>query len=262
MEKESGPNTVWGPPLTNGIKPIGPARPFLTPEDDKRYECGVEEEADFISLAPIFNPANTSWPERNDVWGFFGSHTPRRASVGMHSRCSKRLLDAMYAEDVRGHHVGNEMAPQTVALLHGLKAVYAPMPMFFDREWRSDSLQKYFNPGPQGQSGSTEDSPFSKEYHSRFDGTTWFSRAMSPMRLYKNWLGRQENGIGGAEVCLFTCLRLERERLTGLKQWEKERGRMCLPPMLLRPIAIVDEEKSTTDHPTESALPESKYTEE
>lgn len=48
----------------------------------------------------------------------------------------------------QGNHVSSEMTPQTVALLHGLKAVFAPIPMFFDRDWQGESLQKFFNPGP------------------------------------------------------------------------------------------------------------------
>jgi len=196
-------NAIWGPALSSGIKPIGPARPFLIPEDDKRWEWGIEEHADFISLAPIFNPVNTSWAGRNDVWGYDGSHTPRRASVGMHSRSSKKLLGAMHEENLKGNHLGSEMGPQTVALLHGLKAVYAPIPMFFDRDWRSDRLQSYFNPGPEGQSGSVEYSPFSRDSQKRFQGSTWFSKATPPMRLYNNWLGMEDNGFGGAEVCRF-----------------------------------------------------------
>lgn len=207
VEKESGQATIWGPALSSGIIPMGPTRPFIVPEEDKRWEWGVEEHADFISLAPMFNPVNTSWPERNDVWGYDGSHTPRRASVGTHSRCSKTLLRAMHEENLKGNHLGSEMGPQTVALLHGLKAVYAPIPMFFDREWRSDSLQKYFNPGPEGQSGNVEDSPFSRDFQSRFDGTTWYSKTIPPMRLYNNWLGMEDNSVGGIEVRLFQCPR-------------------------------------------------------
>lgn len=40
------------------------------------------------------------------------------------------------------------MTPQTVALLHGFKAVFAPIPMFLDRDWSGESLEKFFNPGP------------------------------------------------------------------------------------------------------------------
>lgn len=201
VDQIHGPDTVWGPALVSQVAPTGPAKPFLTAEDDKRYEWGVGEEADLITLDPIFNPMNTSWPGRNDIWGYEGSQTPRRASVGMHSRCSKKLLDAMHIESLKGNHLGSEMGPATVALLHGLKAVFAPTPVFFDREWGTESLQKYFNPGPQGQSGDSADSPFGRERRGSFYGATWYPSATTPMKLYNNWLGREDNGIGGAEVC-------------------------------------------------------------
>jgi hypothetical protein len=92
------------------------------------------------------------------------------------------------------------MTPQTVALLHGLKAVYAPIPMFFDRAWGGAMLAKYFNPGPRGESGNTPQSAFSWGNEMRFNGTTWYYRATPPTRLYNNWLGWEDSGIGGPEV--------------------------------------------------------------
>ncbi|KAL2071531.1 hypothetical protein VTL71DRAFT_12766 [Oculimacula yallundae] len=217
VQKATGEDTIWGPPSTLGVSPIGPKIPDL--KDD---HWGVGEDADYISLAPMFNPVNTSWVGRNDVWGYDGLNTPRRATIGTQSRCSKKLLDAMHAENLRGNHVSSEMTPQTVALLHGFKAVFAPIPMFFDRDWSGESLAKFFNPGPKGESGSTVESPFSWGRESRFAGSTWYFRANPPMRLYNNWLGWEDSGIGGPE-------------------WEKLHGRMCLPAMLLHPIKKVVE---------------------
>jgi hypothetical protein len=149
-------HTLFGVPQSP--KTSNPSDPHLTPEEDERYEWGIEE-ADFVSLAPIFNPENTSWPGKNETWGHFGFHTPRRASVGMHSRCSKKLLGVMHAENIKGNNLDSEMAPQTVALLHGLKAVYASMPVFFDRDWKAESLQKYFTPGSKVRAGVSETAP-------------------------------------------------------------------------------------------------------
>ncbi|KAG4428937.1 hypothetical protein IFR05_015582 [Cadophora sp. M221] len=217
VQKVSGEDTIWGPPPTPGVSPVGPKSP-----DPKDHHWGVAEDADYISLAPMFNPVNTSWVGRNDVWGYDGLNTPRRATIGTQSRCSKRLLDTMHAENLRGNHVSSEMTPQTVALLHGFKAVFAPIPMFLDRDWSGESLAKFYNPGPKGESGSTVESPFSWGRESRFAGSTWYYRANPPMRLYNNWLGWEDSGIGGPE-------------------WEKSHGRMCLPAMLLHPIKNVVE---------------------
>ncbi|KAK0108423.1 hypothetical protein ONS95_003231 [Cadophora gregata] len=221
VQKVAGDDTIWGPPPTPGVVPVGPNAPGLEPKDDS-FRWGVGEEADYISLAPMFNPVNTSWVGKNDVWGYDGLNTPRRATIGTHSRCSKKLLDTMHAENLKGNHVSSEMTPQTVALLHGFKAVFAPIPMYMDRDWSGQSLEKFFNPGPKGESGSTIESPFSWGRESRFAGSTWYFRANPPMRLYNNWLGWEDSGIGGPE-------------------WEKAHGRMCLPAILLHPIKNVVE---------------------
>ncbi|PMD44949.1 hypothetical protein L207DRAFT_420311, partial [Hyaloscypha variabilis F] len=217
VEPVTDRNSIWGPPPNNYIRPVGPMRPDIDPKEDN-YKWGVGEDADYISLAPLFNPILTKWVGRHDIWGFLGpEETPRRAAIGTQSRCSKLLLDTMHKENLNGNHASSEMTPQTVALLHGLKAVYAPIPMFFDRAWDGDALAKYFNPGPRGESGNNAQSPFSSGNELRFSGSTWYYRAVPPKRLYNNWLGWEDNGIGGLE-------------------WEKLHGRICLPPMLLHPV--------------------------
>jgi len=203
VEALSGSETIWGAVPVPNIKAIGPPPP-VTDQAGDDYRWGVDEEADYISLAPIFDPINTTWPGRNDVWGYDGTEkTPRRATIGTQSRCSRKLLNAMHEENKKGNHVSSEMTPQTVALLHGLKAVYAPIPIFLDRQWEPLKIQKWFNPGPKGVSGSTEESPFSWGREVRFEGSTWYYRAVPPMRLFNNWMGWEDSGIGGAEVRTF-----------------------------------------------------------
>ena len=202
VEQISGSNSVWGAPKVEGVKPVGPVRPSEDPRDDN-YEWGVGEDADYISLAPIFNPVNTTWPNQTEIWGYAGAEeTPRRASIGMNSRCSKKLLKAMDADSLRGNQIGSEMGPQTISLLHGLKAVFAPIPMFFDRAWDGKSLDKYLNPGPRGVSGSCLNSPFSAGQEVRFEGSSWYEKAVVPRRLYNSWMGWEYRGIGGPEVWL------------------------------------------------------------
>ena len=200
IEEVSGRETVWGAPRVEKMEPVGPVPPAMDPRDDD-YEWGVGEEADYLSFAPIFNPVNTSWTGKNDIWGYVGAkETPRRATVGMNSRCSKNLLKTMDEENLRGNYIGSEMGPQTVALLHGLKAVFAPLPMFFDRAWNGSSLDTFLNPGPKGESGSTVESPFSDGAWTRLEGSTWYKGAVVPRRLYNNWLGWEYRGIGGPKV--------------------------------------------------------------
>jgi hypothetical protein len=203
VEEVSGSDTVWGPVHLEGVSPVGSPPPVANPADDN-YEWGVGEEADYISLGPMFNPVGASWIDGKGVWGYAGAdNTPRRATIGTQSRCSRKLLNAMHGENLKGNHVGSEMTPQTVALLHGLKAVYAPIPMFFDRAWSGQSLNKWFNPGPKGESGSTPNTPFGWGLEARFEGSSWYYRTTLPMRLYNNFLGWEDSGIGGLEVCFF-----------------------------------------------------------
>ncbi|ORY59623.1 uncharacterized protein BCR38DRAFT_351067 [Pseudomassariella vexata] len=225
VESHAVNGSVWGPPDLPFIKPIGPKPPVKKPEDDD-YEWGVGEEADVITLAPIFNPINSSWIGWFDVWGYNDtSHVsldvPRRATIITQSRVSKRLLDIMHVENLRGNHVSSEMTTQTVALLHGLKAVYAPMPIFFDRPWDGKSLAKWFNGGPNGESGSNG-SAMGWGREGRFLGSTWYFRAVPPQRLYLNWMGYEDTNMGGT-------------------MWEREYGRPCLPAMILHPIKDVEE---------------------
>lgn len=216
-------DSVWGAPHVPFINPVGPKPPVKSPKKDN-YEWGVGEEADLITLSPIFNPVNSSWVLANQVWGYSDLHhgskeIPRRATIVTQSRVSRRLLDIMHVEDQKGNHVCSEMTPQTVALLHGLKAVYAPVPVFFDRPWDGAQLAKWFNGGPKGESGSFG-SAMGWGREGRFQGSTWYYRADPPQRIYNNWMGYEDTGVGGAE-------------------WEADYGRPCLPPMFLHPVKDV-----------------------
>ncbi|KAK3988306.1 hypothetical protein QBC44DRAFT_269088 [Cladorrhinum sp. PSN332] len=237
VERETAGDSIWGAPEVSVVKPIGPKPPVETPEEDD-YKWGVGEEADLITLAPMFNPVNSGWVMRNQVWGyrslyFSWGNLPRRATIVTQVRASRRLLDIMHAEDLRGNHVASEMVTQTTALLHGLKAVYAPMPVFFDRAWSGAQLAKWFNGGPKGESGSFG-SAMGWGQEGRYLGATWYYRATPPQRLYNNWMGYEDTAIGGEE-------------------WEAQHGRTCLPAMILHPIKEV--KPTEKGYSTDSKLP-------
>ncbi|KAI1100943.1 hypothetical protein F4804DRAFT_26664 [Jackrogersella minutella] len=237
VEHISGKDTVWGPPKLPFVNPIGPKPPVAKPEDDN-YKWGVGEEADLITVAPIFNPINSSWISGNELWGFNDSthattDLPRRATIVTHSRVSKKLLDIMHVENLRGNHISSEMVTQTTALLHGLKAVYAPMPVFFDRPWKGKDLARWFNGGLKGESGGIG-SAMGWGREARYRGSTWYYRANPPQRLYLNLMGWEDTNVGGED-------------------WEETHGRPCLPPMLLHPIK--DIEPTPPGYKSESNLP-------
>jgi hypothetical protein len=223
VEERSGKETVWGPPPLPFIRPIGPKPPVSNPENDN-YEWGVGEDADVITIGPIFNPVDSNWVIANHVWGYSDEthgplDLPRRTTIITQSRVSKRLLDIMHVENSRGNHVASEMTPQTVALLHGLKAVFAPHPVFFDRPWNGTFLDKWFNPGPKGVAGGTG-SAMGWGREKRYQGSTWYYRTEPPMRMYNHWIGYEDWDMGGPK-------------------WERKHGRPCLPPIMLHPIKDV-----------------------
>ncbi|KAI1336713.1 hypothetical protein F5Y15DRAFT_392850 [Xylariaceae sp. FL0016] len=237
VERRSGDETIWGPPDLPFITPVGPKPPVANPENDD-YKWGVGEEADLITVAPIFNVNNSGWVGANDVWGFNDSthatqQLPRRATIVTHSRISKKLLDIMHVENLRGNHIASEMTCQTIALLHGLKTVYTPMPMFFDRPWRGKDLGRWFNSGERGDSGG-DNSAMGWGREARYGGSTWYYRATPPQRMYNNLMGYEDNGIGGST-------------------WEKTHGRTCLPSILFHPIK--DVEPTLPGYKSESNLP-------
>jgi hypothetical protein len=237
VEKIYGDDTVWGAPELPFVSPVGPKPPTSDPKKDN-YQWGVGEEADLITVAPIFNPEESGWVGAQDLWGFNDTthpteDLPRRTTIVTHSRISKRLLDIMHVENLRGNHISSEMATQTTALLHSLKAVYAPMPIWFDRPWEGKAVAKWFNGGRRGESGGIG-CAMGWGREGRYRGTTWYYRANPPQRLYLNWMGWEDTDIGGPD-------------------WEETHGRPCLPPMMLHPIK--DVVPTEPGYKSESKLP-------
>lgn len=213
---------IWGPepPAWNNMENDTDPVPPTTMEKDK-YSWGVGEEADLITFNPLFDPAGTNWILADDVTGYNSTSgmPPRRTAIITFSRLSARLLRLMHRETaLHRRHMFSEMWPATCALHHGLKAVYAPHPVFIDRAWPTDYLAAIFNGGRNGASGGARASVFSDERQHNFRGTSWYYNAGAPENLWRRWLGYRVNGDGGQE-------------------WEMaNEGRMCLPAMLLHPV--------------------------
>ena len=216
--------TVWGPDgpsdmLGSQDDPIPPT----TSEKDK-YSWGVGEEADLITFSPLFDPDGTTWFYVEDVTGYNTTQglPSRRAAIGTSSRLSRRLLQTMHRETgLEQHHMFSEMWPASVALHHGLKAVYAPHPVYVDRKWPTAYLAGVMNGGRNGASGGARTSVYGGREHN-FKGTTWFYDAGFSPNLWRRWLGYKVDNDGG-----------EQEEIAG-------EGRMCLPGMLLHPVKGVN----------------------
>lgn len=217
---------VWGPepPLNDTLDTSNDVSPPSTMAADKG-DWGVGEEADLIAFNPIFDPQGTSWLLADDTTGYNTTRgqLPRRAAITTFGRLSRRLLSTMYRDTLLGRKsMFSEMWPASCALHHGLKAVYAPHPVYVDRRWPTDFLAATFNGGRNGAAGGSRLSVFSDERQHNFKGTTWYYDASFALNLWKRWLGYKVNNDGG-----------EQEEVAG-------EGRMCLPPLLLHPIKRVD----------------------
>ncbi|KAF2461468.1 hypothetical protein BDY21DRAFT_332257 [Lineolata rhizophorae] len=217
---------IWGPepPIDDDIDTSEDPKPPTELKDDD-YSWGVGEDADLITFNPLFDPAGTNWILAEDVTGYNTTRglPPRRTAIITTSRLSRRLLARMHAETSLGRHtMFSEMWPGSCALHHGLKAVYAPHPVYVDRRWPTDYLAAIFNGGRNGAAGGARGSVFSDERQHNFKGTTWYYDAGFAPNLWKRWLGYKVDNDGG-------------------EQWEvANEGRMCLPAMLLHPVKQVD----------------------
>ncbi|KAL8317060.1 hypothetical protein RB597_000787 [Gaeumannomyces tritici] len=138
--------------------------------------CGRGEGADLITLNPIFDAEAGGWVFASDVTGYDRAWPtpPPRCAIVTASRLSRRLLGAMHEETWRMRHsMFREMFPAAMALHHGLKAAYAPHPVFLDRGWDMAAADAAFN-GGYDASTSGHGSPFDLGNEHNHKGTTWY----------------------------------------------------------------------------------------
>lgn len=191
---------------------------------------------DLITFNPLFDPSRTQWAFRDDITGYRvqehdTERPPTRAALITASRLSRRLLLLMHEETLRNKHtMFPEMYPASIALHYGLKAVHAPLPVYFDRDWPAEHANEIFNNAPVGAEGRAAGmdhgeghfhgpggSVFGPGEHV-FRGASYYSNALFSGYLWRRWLGREHNND---EI-----------------DWElgEGGGRMCLPMMVLHPI--------------------------
>ncbi|CAN8099434.1 unnamed protein product [Discula destructiva] len=239
-----GEKMVWGPMRPTDEKdwfePDNDPLPPTTYEHDK-YQWGVGEEADLITLNPMFDPEGTTWGLADDITGYNETDgigkPPRRAQIITASRMSRRLLLTMHRETAfMKHHAFPEMWPGTVTLQHGYKGVFVPHPLYVDREWPTQYMARVFNGGRNGASGGARTSVYGQREHN-LQGLTWFYNSGFAPNLYRRWLGLKVNNDGGEEFELTRDMSKDETSVGTMRGGE---GRMCLPPMLIHPIKGVD----------------------
>jgi len=287
-----GMKTVWGPQPYSTIFAtlVGPAPPFSEAEDD--FEWGVGEEADLITLQPIWNPTDTDWSFKNMIWNYIPGvrplftvedplarnfdhpelpSVPRRTFINTNCRLSKKQLHAMHIENYAGRTMQAEMWPATVALHHGLKAVYAPHPIWTDRRWPAWYMDAVFNADGNRTAhwASRADSVYNHDREHNFAGWSWYFDSGFARALYRRWLGwsaitgsYEEHAtnplrvFGGKEyedrgVVVEAALKDTGDKVTSVDASQEMvfggNGRMCLPPMLLHPVKNVYDKADMSD---------------
>jgi hypothetical protein len=201
-----------------------------------RTLCGVGEEADLITLNPIFDTDQSGWVFGLDATGYSTTPPPRRAAIVTASRLSRRLLLAMHEEVWRHHHtMFSEMFPPSVAFHHGFKATFAPHPVYLDRAWNpfGSSIDEKFN-GGRDHSTSGSGSPFDLANEHNHKGSTWYYNSEFAGLLWRRWLGYAQNDGRGK----FGNHGSGAQERGGYKEEKSEdsTGRMCLRSMLVHPI--------------------------
>ncbi|KAF2454683.1 hypothetical protein BDY21DRAFT_366087 [Lineolata rhizophorae] len=212
---------VWGPVkfASDAVveTPAANEPPTSYLKDD--FAWGVGEQADLIVFNPLFDPARTNWVFRDDVTGYNTSlpEPPRRAAIITLARLSRSLLAAMHDDVFRLRRtMFPEMWPPSCALHHGFKAVAAPHPVFFDRDWAPEHMDRVFN-----HPRRPHESPFGWGEHNHKGSSFYYNSGFSGA-LWRRWLGQRQNGEGG-----------RREEEVGS-------GRLCLRPTLFHPVKRED----------------------
>ncbi|KAJ4377603.1 hypothetical protein N0V83_000430 [Neocucurbitaria cava] len=266
------PPPAWGPrPWARADppqQPLGPSPPTSFEDDD--FNWGVNEPTDFITLLPMWDPRNTSWSYKDKIWNYLPGVRPiftpkdgqadwfthpdfvdidRRVFINTVVRFSKRMLQAMHEENLVGRSMQAEMWPSTVALQHGLKAVYAPHPIFNDRHWPAAYSEAIFDTAStvnaitgepletrQGAWTEEADSPYNHDREYNFQGWSWYYASRFPRNLYRRWLNwpimKQSWGEG--------------EKVDGGPGFDGklQEKRMCIPGMLLHPVKRMEKDKA------------------
>ncbi|MBA7491782.1 hypothetical protein ES702_02330 [subsurface metagenome] len=217
------------------IPPVsGPMLPTeqLLPIPNQPAPSKDQDVTDLITLSPLFNPERTQWAFHDDITGYPDlERPPTRAALIAASRMSRRLLLLMHQETyAHKHTMFPEMYPASIALHYGLKAVYAPITTYFDRDWSPKHADEIFNNGklrPESFTAGMDNggghfhaeggSVFGPGEHV-FRGASWYSNAGFAGYLWRRWLGEEKDN--------------------GEIDWElgEGRGRMCLPMMVLHPV--------------------------
>jgi hypothetical protein len=201
--REENPQSVWGPVPFPGSRTLDPHGSVWTATNTSH-----QQDADLITLSPLFDPNNSRWYFADDITGYDLDlpSPPRRVAIIAASRLSRRLLHVMHEETFQHKRsMWTEMWAPSIALHYGLKAVYAPHPVYYDRKWPVATAGKIFNAGIYGSSGGNASSVFGAFEHNHL-GSTWYHNARFAGQLWNSWLGVKDAQSNADRMCLRSML--------------------------------------------------------
>lgn len=161
----------------------------------------VGEEADMITLGPIFDPRGSGWYWTHDVQNYpLGRDTDRRASIGTNMRLSRGLLEAMNVVNAEAKKSLHCEAWPTTLVLHSqmplshnhsfypeagfsytlsipFKGVFAPHPIYFRHEWDIHELNRLLN----------RQDFYEKKNENLHKDSSFYYHAQHAKELYMGW---------------------------------------------------------------------------
>ncbi|WFD23552.1 hypothetical protein MEQU1_002245 [Malassezia equina] len=161
----------------------------------------VGEEADMITLGPIFDPRGSGWYWTHDVQNYpRGKDTDRRASIGTNMRLSRGLLEAMNVVNAEAKKSLHCEAWPTTLVLHSqmplshdhsfypeagfsytlpipFKGVFAPHPIYFRHEWDIHELNRLLN----------RQDFYEKKNENLHKDSSFYYHAQHAKELYMGW---------------------------------------------------------------------------
>ncbi|WFC98306.1 hypothetical protein MYAM1_001032 [Malassezia yamatoensis] len=164
---------------------------------------GMGEEADMITLGPIFDPRGSGWYWTHDVQNYpRGRDTDRRASIGTNMRLSRGLLEAMNVVNAEAKKSLHCEAWPTTLVLHSqmersedhsfyptagftyslplpFKGVFAPHPIYFRHEWDPRDLDRLLN----------RQNFYMKKNENLHKDSSFYYHSQHSKELYMGWKG-------------------------------------------------------------------------
>ena len=166
----------------------------------------VGEEADLITLGPIFDPRGSGWYWTHDVQNYpEGWNTHRRASIGTNMRMSRGLLEAMNVVNAEAKKSLHCEAWPTTLVLHSqlppshnqsfypeagftytlplpFKGVFAPHPIYFRHDWDLHELNQLLN----------RQDFYEKKNENLHKDSSFYYHAQHAKELYMGWKNNPE----------------------------------------------------------------------